>query len=328
MCAPSAPTPPDPKETTAAQTGTNVATAVANTAMGNVNQYGPEGSLTYAQTGSTSFTDPYTNKTYGIPQYSATTTLSPGQQAIYDQNQGAKLGMSTLANTSANKLNDYLGSSNFSLNDAPAAGQTPDAANFRSYGADDFGDDRLRVEQALMDRMTPQLERDREAMDSRLANQGIGIGSRAYGAAQDDYSRSVNDARLGTILAGGQEQERLTNMERDQAAFANSNAAQTFSQNMQRAGMDDQRRGQTLQETFAMRNQPINEITALLSGSQVSSPNFQMNIPSQMATTDNAGLINQNYGQQQQNYQQQLANWNGLTGGLFGLGSAFIGRPS
>jgi len=78
---------------------------------------------------------------------------------------------------------------------------------------------------------------------------------------------------------------------------------------------------------MAMRNQPINEITALLSGSQVSMPNFQMNQPSSIATTDNAGLINANYGQQQQNYQQQMQNWNSTMGGLFGMGGAFLGRP-
>jgi len=66
---------------------------------------------------------------------------------------------------------------------------------------------------------------------------------------------------------------------------------------------------------------------ALLSGSQVQMPNFQINQPSPIATTDNAGLINQNFGQQQQNYQQQMAQWNSTMGGLFGMGSALLGRP-
>lgn len=328
MGKPSAPKPPDPIKTAAAQTGTNVATAVANTSLGNVNQVGPTGSLTYNQSGTTKFTDPSSGQTYDIPNYTATTQLSPEQQRIFDQSQGAQFGMARIANESAGRLGDYLGQGMLDPGQAGRAGVTPQASQFQSYGSDDFGDDRMRVEQALMDRMQPQLERDREAMESRLANQGIGLGSRAYGAAQDDYSRAVNDARLGTILAGGQEQTRLTNMDRDRAAFSNSNAAQTFGQNMQRAGMDDSRRSQTLQEMFAQRNQPINEITALLSGSQVNMPNFAINRPSPMPTTDVAGLINQNYGQQQQNYQTALGNWNGITGGLFGLGSAFIGRPT
>ena len=71
-------------------------------------------------------------------------------------------------------------------------------------------------------------------------------------------------------------------------------------------------------------NMPINQITALLSGSQVSNPNVQMNAQQGMATTDIGGLINQNYGQQQQNYQNELSQSNALMGGLFGLGSSAI----
>ena len=47
MGKPDAPQPTDPKETSAAQTGTNVSTAIANAMMGNVNQITPNGSLTY-----------------------------------------------------------------------------------------------------------------------------------------------------------------------------------------------------------------------------------------------------------------------------------------
>ena len=79
-------------------------------------------------------------------------------------------------------------------------------------------------------------------------------------------------------------------------------------------------RGQASNEV----NMPINQITALLSGSQVSNPNVQMNAQQGMATTDIGGLINQNYGQQQQNYQNELSQSNALMGGLFGLGSSAI----
>ena len=47
MGKPSQPTPPDPKETSAAQTGTNVSTSIANNIMRAMNQVGPTGSLTY-----------------------------------------------------------------------------------------------------------------------------------------------------------------------------------------------------------------------------------------------------------------------------------------
>jgi hypothetical protein len=239
--------------------------------MGNVNQVGPNGSLTYSQSGSYDFTDPYTGQSYALPQFTATTSLSPQQQAIYDQQQGTELGMASTANNQMKFLGDYLGK------------------NRQGPQGDDAS--RQRIEQAMFDRMAPQMAASRSSQETRLANQGIGIGSRAYSAAQDDIGRTENDARLATILAGGQEQSRQFQME------------------------------------TAARNQPINEITSLLSGSQVSLPQFQMNQPSSIATTDNAGLINANYGQQQQNYQQKMAAWNNTMGGLFGAGGAFLGRP-
>jgi len=408
MGKPSAPKPPDPKDTSQAQTGTSVGTAIANTMLGNVNQVTPQGSLNYDQTGSYTFTDPYTGQSYDIPTFTATSNLSPGQQQIYDAQTQAQLGMSQTAAQQADRLQSLLGQ-DFTPENLPRFGQTPNVPGLNTqavqggplqsqvgnptlntaavqggdiasgYGpAGNFGEDRQRIEAALMERMNPYIERDRNAMESRLANQGIGVGARAYSAAQGDFSRGVNDARLGAILGAGDEQARLVGMERDRAQFQNAaqsqgfgqgiasqqaqnaafgqqfgqnvaagqfqNAAQgqdfsqglasqqaqnaalgqLFGMNMQGQQAQNDLRAQALQQQMAMRNQPINEITALLSGSQVSMPNFRMNQPSPIPTTDNAGLINQNYAQQMQNYNSQMGAWNGLWGGLFGLGSSAI----
>jgi len=51
MCAPSAPAPPDPMKQAAAQTSSNVSTAIANAALGNINEYTPQGSVVRKQTG-------------------------------------------------------------------------------------------------------------------------------------------------------------------------------------------------------------------------------------------------------------------------------------
>lgn len=309
-----APTPPDPIQTAQAQTGTNVATAVANTNLGNVSQYGPTGSLEYSQSGTTNFTDPATGATFEIPQFSATTTLSPQQQAIFDQNQGAQLGLANIANSAAGRLGDHLGGS-VDQGALPQRSQLP--SELQGYGASDFSEDRQRTEQAIMDRLQPYLDRDREAMDTRLANQGIGLGARAYGAAQDDFSRATNDARLGAILAGGQEQSRLVGLDRDQASFDNANT-------LNLSAAQDAQRAQALQETFAQRNQPINEITALLSGSQVAVPNFQVNRPTGIPTTDFAGLTLADYQNRVGQYNAQQGN----LGSILGAGATLLGAPS
>ena len=79
---PSAPTPPNPTNTLAAANTNNIGSTVANAFLNNTNQYTPEGSLRYDQTGSYSWTDPLTGTTADIPRFSATQQYSPQQQKI------------------------------------------------------------------------------------------------------------------------------------------------------------------------------------------------------------------------------------------------------
>lgn len=347
-----APKSPDPKETAAAQTGTNIGTAVSNAYLNNVNQVTPDGSLTYNQTGSRSWYDPYTNKTYDIPTFTATQTLSAQQQAIKNQEDATNLNLGKLANSQSSRLNEILGKP-FDLSGAPKAGnasnlQAPKYQQFAggpslqtSY-TDDFSADRTKVEEALMSRINPQLENDRSALEQRLANQGIMPGSKAYDTAMSQNSQASNDARMQAVLAGGQEQTRLAQLANQQATFGNNakqqmwnNQYQTTQGNNALAGQSfaDQQsifnaqntqRNQYLQEQYQSRNQPINEISALLSGAQVTNPNFVNSANSQIATTDVAGLINQDYQNRLGAWQQQQAQTGSILGGLFGLGSSMI----
>jgi len=75
------PTPPNPAQTAAAQTGTNVSTAVANSFLGNMNQITPDGMLRFDPTDTYSWTDPSTGANYNLPRFTSTQLLSPAQQA-------------------------------------------------------------------------------------------------------------------------------------------------------------------------------------------------------------------------------------------------------
>jgi hypothetical protein len=381
MGKPDAPTPPDPNRTAAAGTATNVNTAVANAFLNNVNQVTPTGSLDYNQTGNYSWTDPVTNSTYNIPRFTATQTLSPTQQAIQGQTEGAQYNLAGMANAQSGRIAGLLGSE-MDTSGAPTAGNAgnitgvpgaqtsydpggaiqsqlgPSDAITKTYGpADNFSADRQRVEDALMARMNPQLAIEKDQLTQSLADQGIRYGSQAYNDAMMNYSRQANDARFGAIGQAGAEQQRLTqeagalaafqNQAQQQGyeqqlgagSFANQAQAQQAQQNAGQAAFRNQAlaqqvqqaqagfnasqaaRNQYMQEQYARRNQPINEITALLSGSQVSQPNF-INAPqSQIPTTDVAGLINTNFNQQQSNYNSQLQGWNSFMGGILGLGA-------
>jgi len=380
------PDPPDPIATAAAQTGTNVNTALANTALQQVNQVTPQGNLTYSQTGSTHFTDPTTGVGYDIPQSTATQTLTPWGQVAFDQGEYAKANLSALGNEQAEKLRAQFGGTfdpttggpafgdvnslrnapqaQTSFGDAGQIGSTcaasPDIQRSYQHG-DDFSADRQRIEAGLMERLDPSLQQERQKYEQQLADQGIRYGSPAYENAMRNYSMQANDARLGVIGKGGEEQARLSTMAREAGEFANNaaqqqyeqtygranfaNAAQQqqFAQNAQRGSFNNAAlaqnfqqagtafnasnaaRQQYLDEQFALRNQPINEISALLSGSQVSKPNFLSTGGATIPTTDVAGLINRNFDQQMAVSNQQSATANNIIGGLFGFAGG-LGR--
>ena len=80
-----------------------------------------------------------------------------------------------------------------------------------------------------------------------------------------------------------------------------------------------------MQEILAERNQPINEISALLSQSQVSQPQFVNTPQTGVGGVDYSGIVRDNYNQQLTAWQQQQQGNNAMMGGLFGLGSSAIG---
>jgi len=107
--------------------------------------------------------------------------------------------------------------------------------------------------------------------------------------------------------------------------FNNAALAQNFGQAQTAFNATNAARQQYLNEQFALRNQPINEISALLTGSQVAQPNFINPNTSTIANTDVAGLINKNFDQQMAVSNQQSATANNIIGGLFGFAGG-LGR--
>jgi hypothetical protein len=381
MGKPDPPTPPNPYQTAAAQTGTNVSTGVANAFLNNTNQVTPEGSINYNVTGNYDWTDPSTGSTYSIPRFTATQSLSPSGQALKTQNDQTQLNLATMGNQQSQRVGNILNAPFNPNSAAPAGGNAqnildvPKAATSfdpggqvqqtfgdagditRSYGAGDFSQDRQNVEDALMSRINPQLARERSNIETRLADQGIRYGSQAYTSAMDDYNRQATDTRFGAIGQAGQEQQRMMDMAaqragfqnaaqqqaydqaQGRATFGNQAVGQQFGQNAQMAGFGNQGlaqqlaqqqsgfnaaqtgRNQYMQEAYQQRNQPLNEISALMSGGQVQQPNWLNTPSSQIANTDFAGIMNQNFAQNQANYQTQNQNWQQIMGGVLGLGA-------
>ncbi len=83
--------------------------------------------------------------------------------------------------------------------------------------------------------------------------------------------------------------------------------------------------GKAAQTALTERNQPINEISALMSGSQVSQPNFGQTPTSGVAPTDYIGAVNTKYQADLAAYNSEVQSNNAMMSGLFGLGSAALG---
>jgi len=408
MESPQPPTPPNPFATAAAQTQGDVQTAIANWTLANPNQVGPQGTRSNQQIGSITITDAQGHP-IEIPQYQVTTTLSPDEQQIFDVNQATRLGLGTLANRQVGSLTDYLDhrfdptnnltpivssvptptlatsfSPGFAIQPGVNMQQAPtsfgDTQGDIAYnvGPQDWSQNVQDVQNALFSRLDPELQRDRAALETSLANQGLNQGDEAYTRAIDAFNRQSNDARTQALLAASQEQSRLANLAFEQGQFNNQAQAQDFAQQAARgqfaqagigqnnqanlgaanyglaaqgqqfgqnlqgaqfgnqalttqqqlelaaAGLANSANAQEFQQAQALRNQPINEITALMSGGQVSMPNFQPyqapTIAAPQISSDvynTANLLNQQYG-------QQVGQQNAIINGLFGLGSSAI----
>jgi hypothetical protein len=170
------------------------------------------------------------------------------------------------------------------------------------------GQRREDVINAMMSRVNTDIAGKRDQMHSELIAAGIRPGTRAYAAQMDALNRQENDARQQAILAGGQESTR------------------DF-------GMDMQSRQNALAELLTQRQTPLNEVNALLSGSQVNNPfagglgyNGAGNV--QAAPIANAIANQGQAAMNQYNASQAALNGNLAAGaGLLGsLGSAWLMR--
>jgi len=125
-----------------------------------------------------------------------------------------------------------------------------------------------------------------------------------------------NEAQMRTVLANKGIREGSAAWNAEMGRMTNANTDQ-----LNQLALTG--RGQAFSEALARRNQPINEITALMSGSQVSNP-AQMGGATPQAGVggvDYTGLVNQKY-------QADLSKSQAAMGGLFGLVSAGLGMFS
>lgn len=159
-----APSAPDPYTTAAAQTQSNDQTAQTQQELNMVDQSNPYGSLNYSQTG--------TNAD-GTPQYSATTTLSPAQQALLNQSEANQTAAGGVANQYVTGGQGAMSGSGPDLSWNGTATQLQDLTNSQ---------------------LDPQWTNNTNVEEAKLAAQGLSPGQEGYDAQMADFNQAKNNA--------------------------------------------------------------------------------------------------------------------------------------
>ena len=291
MSKPRPPAAPDPVALANAQSTANQQTALQQQRLNMIGTTGPSGTVNYVA-------DPSSPG-----GYRQVTTLNPGEQQAYDQQNNVYNQALQTAGGQIGRVNTALESG---LN-------TEGLPGLQGYDANNF--DRQRYENAVYEGQTRQLDprfaRAERSQDAMLAAQGLGANSEATRNRRQDFERDRNDAYSQAanmaIQQGGAEQSR---------AIQQQLAGSTF---------NNQARTQGLQERAYVQNQPLQQLQALLGTGQVGTPQGIQYTPTSVGQTDVLGANALSLNQQNQNYQSRLQQSGGLLGGLFSLGSSYLG---
>lgn len=291
------------------------------------NQTNPWGSTTW---NTEKAIDPATGQE--VTKWSQNTALNPQLQQALDSQIGIQNQRSGLAGSFMDRVRseygqpfDYSNAPAFSFASAPQNMTTSVATQGLQRGLN-MGDNpsmpqfdsnyRDTVARSLMERMVPVHERQQSQLETKLANQGLQVGSEAYTRALGDLGQRQAAERYNALDTAGSEAQRLYNMgmgARQQAfqedvgagQFGNQAASQAFQQdvaagnfgnqamqnlyNMGRSAAMDQNavRQQMIAEQMQRRGMSLNEMNALLSGQQVSMPSFGNFSQAQRSETPN-----------------------------------------
>ena len=148
----------------------------------------------------------------------------------------------------------------------------------------------MTAQQALMSRLQPQIERERSQQETQLRNQGLVPGGEAYGNAMTIQNQRENDLLNQAALYG--------------------------------VNLDLAANQQAFGQQLTQRNLPLNEVSALMSGSQIQNPQFMGYQGANVAPPNIAGAAQQQAAYNQGLYGLNVGQQNAFNQGLFGLGSA------
>ena len=165
-----------------------------------------------------------------------------------------------------------------------------------------------------------------------LAGQTLTNQAKAQNFGQGNVEQALYNAAQGQNFGQSATSQNITNQAAGQnytqnyntIALNNAAQQQKFAQNAQQAAFENQARQQALAEAIQQRQMPLNEISALMSGSQIQNPTFQPYTGATVAAVPTAQIAQNAYAGQMNAYNQNVASDNATMGGLFDLGKAAL----
>lgn len=278
----SAPAAPDYAAAAQQQGGANLQASIASNLLSNPTQVTPYGTKTFSQTGVQNVDNLPGVPAFAVPTYTSSMNFSPEGQQLFDKQNAVQQGLASLGNQAIGTVQNVMGQP-FNYQ-GPGIQTDPTQAQTTAYNA-------------AKERLDPQWAQQQSMLDTQLVNQGLHPGTEAY----DNASRNLNFAK-------------------NDAYQQAQNAA--YSQGLAGATFGNQAQQQAYNQALQQRELPLNEISALMSGSQVQQPQFQNYSSQQVGAAPTFGGA-QAQGQYGMNaYNQQVGQQNALTSGLFSLGGA------
>jgi len=351
----SQPSPPDPYATAAAQNAQNQSASQYNSVSNNANEINPYGTVSYKAIEQVPIYTNGQISGYA-PRYQRSTVLSPDQQKLLGLETQAKYNMGTAGVEQSAKLREHLNTSLSKNNwQGWQTGLTTQPLPDGTYNVngtynnplqdmrqDQTPTDRASVEKAMMDSYNRNTRSAEDAQEASLAARGLSPGGQGYGGYQMQRDDSRAEAARNAYLASGDESRKNQDAfntvagarfamgdTAEKARFDMANTAATTKFGMENAAATNRfnmdkslaeyynamRQGQVT-EDIALRNQPINEITALMQGGQATIPQFQPYQGSPINPSNIGQYISDNYKAESASAAQTNAGIFSMIGGL------------
>ena len=286
---PATPATPDITGAAVAQGAANLESARATAMLSNPNVYSPYGNQTITYNGD-------------IP--TVTQTLTPDAQRTLEQQQALGYKLTDLAGRGFSAVDKTMGTPfSFGGPNVQTSLNTSGIARM-PINAGTTG------QEAIMSRLEPSLAKNRVSTETQLINQGLRPGSEAYDNAIKLVGQQENDQRTQAVLQG-------------LGLDINANN-QGFNQALQGGQFANTAQQQKLAQDIQNRQMPLNEVNALVEGSQIQTPQFGPYQGSNVQAAPLANAAAQESQFAQNAYNQQMASANAQTAGLFSLGGAGI----